>query len=334
MPCWPEAVTLKMTTICVILLLEVFLEDVEILKASFITKVWGGIRLAELKSLSDKSLLPLGESWEVSRHSDGPSQLSNGQRLDELLKKEDLPYLVKFIDTTDNLSIQVHPGNEYAKRVENSSGKTECWLILDSEPEAGIFLGLKEGISKEGLKKALHQKEDISKLMNFYPVSRGDFFFVPAGAIHAIGKGVTLAEIQQSSGITYRVWDWNRLGIDGNPRELHIEKAIDVINFDSSFNRPETFKIKKGIFEKENHRVISYTDFNVDLYCEEAGKIVTLEPSQERRLRSIICMKGEVECLGKRIVSYQSALLTNHESFEIISKGESASQKSIFLVIS
>ncbi|MCF8060529.1 MAG: class I mannose-6-phosphate isomerase [Bacteriovoracaceae bacterium] len=310
------------------------MEDLEILRPSFVTKVWGGTKLAKLKSISDETILPLGESWEISRHADGPSKLENGQSLDQLLEEVDLPYLVKFIDTTDNLSIQVHPGDEYAKRVEKSSGKTECWLILESGPNTGIYLGLKEGVTKERLEEALLQKEDISLLLQFHPVSRGDFFFVPAGAIHAIGRGVTLAEIQQSSGITYRVWDWNRQGIDGKPRELHISKALDVINFEATFNNLKTFKIKKGIFNQEQQRLVTHSDFNVDLYCQKSGETIRLDEVNERRLRSLVCLEGELECRSKGILSYESALLTSSGSYKVFCKGEGSSQNSIFIFIS
>lgn len=336
MPVWHVPVTLKVTTICG---KGQVLENFEVLQAHYVAKVWGGQRLASLKNcldeLKEKGLLPLGETWEVSRHNDGPSQVmghSGATLLNEKLSAEEMPYLVKFIDTTDNLSIQVHPGDDYAKRVENSSGKTECWLVLASESDGGIYLGFKEGVTKEQFKSLLDQKGNLSELMVFYPVKRGDFFFVPAGTIHAIGKGVTLAEIQQNSGITYRVWDWNRLGMDGQPRELHIDKALDVINFEASFNRAETFKIARDVLSKERGTLIEHSDFKVDLVSLEKGQSYELAATTSVRKRAILCLEGSLNCVGKKITAYQSGLFLSSESFSLVS-GEELS-KTTFLIIS
>jgi mannose-6-phosphate isomerase len=304
---------------------------IEVLKPHMVTKVWGGEKLARLKGLKDASLLPLGETWEVSRHHDGPSQNEKGESLEGLLKFEQLPYLVKFIDTTDNLSIQVHPDDEYAKRVEKSSGKTECWLILESDPGAGIYLGFKDGVTKEQFKKCLDHKDDLSQLMVFYPVQRGDFFFVPAGSIHAIGKGVTLAEIQQSSGVTYRVWDWNRMGLDGKPRELHIDKALDVINFDPKDNTSDTFKVRREVFKEGPGPLIHHRDFVVDLYCLKDWESLKLEPQPQRRA-SLMCLQGSLEAEGKVLNSYQCALLPSHQETTLMAK-EDSSQQTIVLHI-
>lgn len=288
--------------------------SIEILKPHLVTKVWGGEKLAGLKDLaSKKEILPLGETWEVSRHSDGPSLLKSGKSLEETLSFEELPYLVKFIDTTDNLSIQVHPDDDYAARVEKSSGKTECWLILESDPGAGIFLGLKEGVDQNQLQQCLDDKSDLSQLMVFYPVERGDFFFVPAGSIHAIGKGVTLAEIQQSSGITYRVWDWNRVDLDGTPRELHVKKALDVINFSHQDNRSETFKVRKNIFKEKCGELISHKDFHVDFYCLDANEELRIPQKEVLRRGSLMCLQGRLKSDNNELLAYQCALLPQGE---------------------
>lgn len=323
--------------------------SIEILTPHLVTKVWGGEKLAKLKGLFDKKdILPLGETWEVSRHSDGPSSIENGQSLENNLSFEELPYLVKFIDTTDNLSIQVHPDDEYARRVEKSSGKTECWLILENEPGAGIYLGLKEGVDQKQLQECLDKKEDLSQLMVFYSVERGDFFFVPAGSIHAIGKGVTLAEIQQSSGITYRVWDWNRVGLDGKPRELHVDKALDVINFSSEDNRSETFRVRKNIFQEKKGELISHRDFHVNFYCLDENESLKISGENKSRRGSLMCLQGGLQVKDnkdknnkdKKVNAYQCALLPKGEEVELISlkstdsKGEDLSQKTIVLHIS
>jgi mannose-6-phosphate isomerase len=285
---------------------SVALENFEILSPFIVRKIWGGQRLAQLKSLNETGQdLPIGETWEVSRLAEGPSGLGNSDLHSEV-SEEELPYLIKFIDTSDNLSVQVHPHDEYARQVENSVGKTECWLILDAEPGAGIYLGFKPGITKEEFETAVAKCEDVSRYLVFHQVQRGDFFFVPAGSIHAIGKGVTLIEVQQSSGITYRVWDWNRVDSEGKSRELHVDKAMDVSRFESDFNDASTFNIQKGLLSSTGTRhVISHPDFNVWIVSGEwdPGKIQTTE-----RLISIISLDGEVEVDGIRMQPYQAML--------------------------
>ena len=265
------------------------------LKPHLVTKVWGGENLKKIRE-AEAFNGPLGESWEVSCLEEGPCLVKKEDQwvsLNELISTEKLPYLVKYIDTTDNLSIQVHPGDEFARLHESSSGKTECWLILDSQVGSGIYLGLRPGITSAQIEMAIKNKEDLSKLLNFYPVKRGDFFFVPSGSIHAIGKGVTLAEIQQSSGITYRVWDWNRLGLDGKERELHIEKALKVVEFDQSKNSLEYFKSMKKLLSQEGRvELIRHRDFNVDLYNTN-NSTIQIPIAKSQRLSSIVNLSSK-----------------------------------------
>ena len=281
-------------------------ENFEILSPYIVRKIWGGKRLPVMKSLDESGqALPVGETWEVSRHEDGSSKVGN-RELSSTTSEEDLPYLVKFIDTSDNLSVQVHPHDEYAKRVENSMGKTECWLILDAEPGSGIYLGFKKGVTKEQFQEAVERSEDVSRFLVFHEVKRGDFFFVPAGSIHAIGKGVTLVETQQSSGITYRVWDWNRVDSEGQSRELHIEKAMDVSRFDSDFNDSSTFKIQKNLLSMRGvSQVISHSDFDVWIVN---GEWDSSRIKKTSRHVSIISLGEKVEIDGVEILAYQAAL--------------------------
>jgi len=268
-------------------------------------KVWGGFRL------KPDHFTPIGESWEISIHPEGNSQVF-GINLSEVINENHLPYLVKIIDTTDNLSVQVHPGDEYAARVENSKGKTECWAILDAGVDQGIYLGLKDFVSKEDFKKALESGENMSELLKFYPVKRGDFFFVPTGTPHAIGKDVLLAEVQQSSGITYRVWDWNRLGLDGKPRELHIKKALDVINFETSLNTPDNFKIRRGIFDQFGEvGLINHPEFNLTSFKLKKNHETNLA-LRYNRVGGLVCLNGELEIErdgSTKIISKMESLL-------------------------
>lgn len=205
--------------------------------------LWGGDKLREEYNI-ESDLHPLAEGWMLSTHKDGASTIVNGEFSGKTLteyiaekgksvlgknceKFEDFPILIKFIDAKNNLSIQVHPSNEYALKNEKQYGKTEMWYILEAEPEAFLYYGFKENLSKEEFKKRI-ENNTLTESLNAVPVKKGDMFFIPAGTLHAIGKGIVIAEIQQNSNVTYRVYDYGRVGADGKPRELHIDKALDV----------------------------------------------------------------------------------------------------------
>ena len=179
-----------------------------------------------------------------------------------MIPPESLPYLVKFIETTDVLSVQAHPDDRLAKELSvGERGKTECWYILEAEEGAGVFLGVHPGVSKEAFQQELQAGNDLSPLLKFYPAKSGDFFFVPSRTIHAIGKGLILIEVQQSCGVTFRVWDWGRLGDDGKPRELHVEQAMQTINFDPEANVSERFLVKPGAGESGKRLLAEHSDF-------------------------------------------------------------------------
>lgn len=292
-----------------------------ILSPFLVHKIWGGSKLKNLKKsieLNDQTL-PLGETWEVSCHKDGASLL-NGASLSQSVDSNTLPYIVKFIDTSDNLSVQVHPHDDYAKIHENQSGKTECWLILDAEQGSGIYLGLKAGITKEDLETALKNKSPFADLLNFYPVQQGQFFYVPAGTIHAIGKNVTLVEIQQSSGITYRVWDWNRVDEKGIARELHVKKALDVVNFEPSQNTKESFLFQSNVLNSTKAQtLIEHEQFIVEI-------LPTAKSSQElyndsKRHWSIISFQHGIDLIYNedhlKLGPYSSFLLPIGHKIEI-----------------
>ena len=206
--------------------------------------IWGGNRLREeygKKLDSDK----IAESWELSCHKDGQSVIDGGEfggkTLSEFIEAngrtsvlgtncdrfEYFPILIKLIDAKDNLSVQVHPSNEYALKVEGEYGKTEMWYIVDCNEGAELLYGFKREISKEEFAQRI-ENNTLLEVANNVPVQKGDVFFIESGTLHAIGKGILIAEIQQNSNTTYRVYDYGRVGNDGKPRELHIEKALDV----------------------------------------------------------------------------------------------------------
>ena len=207
--------------------------------------LWGGHRLAEEYGVEYEGKV-LAEAWALSCHPDGPSVIANGAYEGKSLREyveaegkgvlgehcarfEDFPILTKFIDAKDNLSIQVHPSDEYALREEGQYGKTEMWYILEAEEGAFLYYGFRQEISKEEFSQRIKDNK-LLEMLHAVPVCKGDSFFIEPGTLHAVGKGILLAEIQQNSNVTYRVYDYGRVGADGKQRELHIEKALAVTN--------------------------------------------------------------------------------------------------------
>lgn len=200
--------------------------------------LWGGQRLAEYGKGDGERI---AESWELSFTKGGEARIADGRTLEEAFPREswgtacsgfeDFPVLTKFIDARENLSVQVHPSDEYALAKEGQYGKTEMWYVVDAKEGAGLYLGLKE---KNSLQKVRDSALDgsIEQLLSFKEVRKGDVFFIPAGTIHAIGAGVLIYEIQQNSTLTYRLYDYMRRDKDGNQRELHLDKAVEVLNPD------------------------------------------------------------------------------------------------------
>lgn len=294
------------------------------LEANIQRKIWGGEKLERFKKLTPVSNVdPVGETWEISTHKDGPS-LVNGKALLNTDLSSPLKYLVKFIDTGADLSIQVHPHDEYARAHENSLGKTECWIILDTKEGAGIYLGLKSNVTKEQFESAILNKENMDSYLNFYEVKKGDFFFVPAGSIHAIGKGITLAEIQQSSGITYRVWDWNRLDSKGEPRELHVKKSLDVINFDSKANELSYFNHRTDLFLQNGlSEIVSHDDFRVSVINLKANEKIRIM-LDSKRISSVLNLENEILINGMAMSAFSSVILDCEQEIEVVAVDDSS----------
>ncbi len=200
--------------------------------------IWGGTTLKKWGKPSKEATI--AEAWELSFRDDGPTLLMDGRALKDVASKDDLgakvqhfpyfPVLIKLIDSESNLSIQVHPSDDYALKNENSFGKTEMWHIIDAKPGAGLYLGFKRETNEEEVRARI-KDNTLTDLLHFIPVKPGENYFIPSGTVHAIGAGVTLAEIQQNSNLTYRLYDYGRLGKDGKPRELHVDKAMKVVSF-------------------------------------------------------------------------------------------------------
>lgn len=206
-------------------------------------RVWGGIQLATRLGKVLPSTEPYGESWEIYHTNAVENGAYQGITLAELIAKfpepmtgnadasSDFPLLVKFLDAQDWLSVQVHPNDLWAARLEGElRGKTECWYVVAADPDAQLIFGFGREVTAEAFRTAI-QEGKVRDLLQFVPVKQGDFVYVPAGTIHAIGKGLLMYELQQTSDTTYRIYDWDRMGLDGRPRQLHLEKALACANY-------------------------------------------------------------------------------------------------------
>ena len=263
------------------------------LKPGIMPRPWGGEKLGKLFNVSLSGEERLGETWNISIHPDAPS-LWEGRPLSESVTEQEMPYLVKLIDTADNLSVQVHPDDYFAKKFEQSQGKSECWLILESGPEGGVHLGLRPEISQKSFEQSLQKGEDVSKHLNYRKVRPGDFFYVPPGTLHSIGKDVFLVEVQQNSGITYRVWDWDRCDRQGKSRELHIDKALQVTNFDKKSNSESHFRMKQNLFRSQGVvDLLRHPQFHVALYKLGKGHAYSLKPNRNERISSLLVLGGK-----------------------------------------
>lgn len=225
------------------------------LKLSPVTKsyIWGGTKL--INEWGKTSLEPtIAECWELSMFPGCESVVDDiafrDYTLSTLYQKypdffgekiknfDDFPILIKLIDASNNLSVQVHPSDEYALKNEGSLGKTEMWYIADAEEGASIYYGFNRDVTREEVETAI-KNNTVTELLNKVDVKKGDAYFVPSGTVHALLRGVTVIEVQESSNLTYRVYDYDRRDKNGNPRELHIEKALNVMNFARAEKAPE-----------------------------------------------------------------------------------------------
>lgn len=292
--------------------------------------LWGGTRLRDEYG-KKIDMNPLAETWECSVHPDGYSFIANGkfkgQTLAEVLRKHpeylgskvkngQLPILVKFIDAKQDLSVQVHPSDAYAQTYEHQNGKTELWYIIDAEKNAKLIYGFQHKVTKEILRQAI-EKGTLDKHLQKVRVKKGDLIFVPAGTVHGIGAGILLAEIQESSNVTYRVFDYNRIDKNGKKRELHFDKAVQVMNMEVESDirhKPRLIRCYPGCsrellcrckyFETERIQVTEAFSFSVReesfqvLMCLDGrSKVETLEKKTE----SVELRKGETIFLPAKL---------------------------------
>lgn len=284
--------------------------------------LWGGTRLRDEYG-KEIDLTPLAETWECSVHPDGPSIVANGEfkgwKLADVLKQHpeylgskvkngELPILVKFIDAKQDLSVQVHPDDEYARKNEHQNGKTEMWYVIDADEGANLIYGFRHKVTEDILRNAV-KTGTLDKHLQKVPVHKGDVFYVPAGTVHGIGAGIVLAEIQESSNVTYRVYDYDRVDKNGKKRELHFDKAVQVMKMGiapEAKQKPRIVKYYPGCsrellcrckyFEVERIQVTKGFSFSVMkqsfqvLMCLDGyGQVETMDSG----LKPVRFMKGE-----------------------------------------
>jgi len=233
-------------------------------KPVFKEKIWGGNKLNTILGKNLPQNKKIGESWEISGVKDNISIVLNGplaeNNLEELIEIYmgelvgdlvfekfgiEFPLLIKFIDANNVLSIQVHPDDELARKRHNAFGKTEMWYIIQADKNSEIITGFKQEIEKEQYQKYFREGR-LTQILNIEKANTGEVFYIPAGRIHATGKGILFAEIQQTSDITYRIYDWERKDKNGNSRELHTELALDAIDFNKYDNYKTPYEITKN----------------------------------------------------------------------------------------
>ena len=271
--------------------------------------LWGGNRL-KTEFNKEIDLVPLAETWECSTHPDGPSVIVTGRHagktLAELLKEHpeylgkhpgtegELPVLIKFIDAKKNLSVQVHPDDDYARKYENGQlGKTEMWYVMDAAPDAQLVYGFNHDITKEQLRQSL-KDGTVEKYLQKVKIQKDDVFFIEAGTVHAIGAGALIAEIQESSNLTYRLYDYNRVGKDGKLRKLHIDKALAVANLKSSSEPRQPLRLLKYKKGSATELLCRCKYFQVERYLlntDSSRKLVEFQTAGDT-FEVFLCLDG------------------------------------------
>ena len=266
-------------------------------------RLWGGSKLNTVLGKPITSDIT-GESWELSTVKGDVSVIANGSlantSLQELIENHgeallgksvverfgtEFPILIKFIDAKQDLSIQLHPNDALAKERHDSFGKTEMWYIMDAEPEAELIVGFNKEVTKEEYAKSL-EKDELLGLLNYEQVKEGDTFFINTGKIHAIGAGVMLAEIQQTSDVTYRVFDFNRKDKEGNLRELHTDLALDAIDY----SKKDDFKVDYKTTANTSNTMVDCPYFKTNFI--EVTRDITLDTEQRDSFTIFMCVGG------------------------------------------
>jgi len=291
-------------------------------EAIFKQRLWGGQKLREVFGKDIPPFVKIGESWELADLPEDKSVIANGELTGMTLAeavarypKEIMgdasfsgrfPLLIKFLDAEDVLSVQVHPDAETCRRMGRGEPKTECWYVISAAEGAVLYKGVKDGVSRDAFAEAI-KTGDVEKLLCRVPVSAGECHFLPAGTAHAIGAGLLIAEIQLPSDTTYRVFDWNRVDDSGQPRQLHIEEAMESIHFDLVGDRLsvttvgrladcEYFRIDKGHQLAGNEVLLSPGEVKVVMTLSGSGKIAGKDDmTVEFKAGEVILVSAEYE---------------------------------------
>ena len=272
-------------------------------------KIWGGEKLKNLlNKTTDRS--DIGESWEISDVEGDTSVVSNGALkgidLKELIAiykgdlvgekvyaqfAEKFPLLIKFIDAKEALSIQLHPHDDLAKKRHNSFGKTEMWYVMQADEKANLIVGFQEEVTSEEYKRHLENKS-LTDILNIDEVNEGDVYFIPTGRVHAIGAGVLLAEIQQTSDITYRIYDWDRQDSEGNYRDLHTDEAIDAIDYTVKDSYSTNYQKQPN----STTEIVSCPYFITNIL--PITSVFSVDHSDKDSFVIYICVKGKATFIG------------------------------------
>ena len=289
------------------------------LQPAFKDYLWGGEKLVE-KYGKRTTLRPVAESWELSYHPDGLTRLFDGRTLSGVLTPAELgencgdfavfPLLLKLIDAKEKLSVQVHPSDAYALVHEKSLGKTEMWYIMDAEEGAGIYLGFRRDTTEEEYLAAIADGSFLS-LLNFFPVKKGEAYFIPAGTVHAIGAGCLICEIQQNSNLTYRLYDYNRTDAMGKRRELHTEKALAVSD-------RRAYSAPRPLLSCGQERVLGISRYFHTTAITVVGRAVVSVDAAS--FRALVCLSGEGS-VGEVSVSAGDTVLLTAGSGEVTLTG-------------
>lgn len=270
--------------------------------------LWGGRRLND-EFEKGIELTPLAETWECSTHPDGPCYVAQGAEAGKTLAQvlrahpeylglrhsgeDTLPILIKFIDAKQDLSVQVHPSDAYAQERENGQlGKTEMWYVLDAGKNAKLVYGLRQDMTRETLKKTITDGT-IMKYLQKVPICKGDVFFIPAGTIHAIGAGALVAEIQENSNLTYRLYDYDRVDKSGKKRQLHIDKALEVADLHGSAEPKQPMRVLKyrqGVASELLSRCKYFEVYRMLLNTERRQTVHYC--ADELAFRVLLCVNG------------------------------------------
>ena len=282
--------------------------------------LWGGSRLREDFNL-DMPVMPFAEAWVCSTHPDGQSTVvSTGENLGDVLKRHpewlgshaaslnngELPILIKLIDAKKDLSVQVHPDDKYAAKHENTLGKTEMWYVLDANQESSLIYGFNRDVNQDQVRNAIQNKR-VEKLLNHVSVKKNDLYFIEAGTVHAIGGGCLIAEIQENSNLTYRLYDYDRSDKNGNKRELHIDKALAVANMKSSAVPRQPMRILKYKPGFASELLTRCKYFQVErILLNSKGRESADFKTESNSFHVLLCVEGSGTIFGEDVnISFQ-----------------------------